>query len=491
MTTVPQPADLANTYACTYDLPTRPAPAGQAGAWNRLIEVKGGTVVVAKFEYDGLNRRVKKFINTGEDASYDEWQHFYYNTGWQLLETRKSTDEEDTAPDTLQPEYQYVWSKRYIDAPVLRDENKDDDDDCTNGSDERLYYLTDANMNVTCLTDTGGDAVERYRYDPYGRVTIYTGGWGSRSSSSYDNSILYAGYYRDVETELYHVRNRFYHSPLGRWLQRDPIGYAGGMSLYEYTGSNPVARLDPAGLEWKIKRKNWKDRATVEGDCDDTIDDLAKKINMEPSKFRRWLRAKDGKRLPKKASDRIKSRRKFTIPNKIFVGVGKMYSSARMFTGRTPKRVYDILDAKGFNVTYRDWNSGFQYTRIGGTHSFQIEPGDRWTSDDIPNDSDLYGLVYFGHGYGRWGKLSGVFASQDPMTGVLDIGNGTAGYHGPGLAYDGQFGVLILKSCYAKQGGWGKKASSTAHAAVAVWLGDGVEAMGFDSGILEAARNAK
>jgi hypothetical protein len=39
-----------------------------------------------------------------------------------------------------------------------------------------------------------------------------------------------------------------YHPTLGRWLQRDPIGYADGMGLYEYVSTSPVAACDPHGL---------------------------------------------------------------------------------------------------------------------------------------------------------------------------------------------------------------------------------------------------
>ena len=35
---------------------------------------------------------------------------------------------------------------------------------------------------------------------------------------------------------------------LGRWIQRDPIGYAGGINLYEYVVSNPVGSTDASGL---------------------------------------------------------------------------------------------------------------------------------------------------------------------------------------------------------------------------------------------------
>ena len=259
MTTVPDPSDLTDTYTCSYD------------AWNRLAFVwvdsnsdgdhDAGETVIARYEYDGRNRRTKKHLNADTDDDFDEYRHFYYNASWQILETRKSTSE-NTLPQTLKPERQYVWSVRYIDAPVLRDENKDDDDDCIDGQDERLYYLTDANFNVTCLVNTGGVAVERYVYDPYGKVTILNGAnnvdkdgavteWtedGDQTASDVDNSHLYCGYYQDWETGLYHVRRRTLHPYFG-WVQRDPIGYADGMSLYEYVRCQPAHALDFSGLE--------------------------------------------------------------------------------------------------------------------------------------------------------------------------------------------------------------------------------------------------
>jgi len=51
----------------------------------------------------------------------------------------------------------------------------------------------------------------------------------------------------DPETELHYVRNRTYSPALGRWVQRDPIGYAGGINLYGYVGGRAVVALDPTG----------------------------------------------------------------------------------------------------------------------------------------------------------------------------------------------------------------------------------------------------
>jgi hypothetical protein len=39
------------------------------------------------------------------------------------------------------------------------------------------------------------------------------------------------------------------HPVLGRFMQRDPMGYVDGMSLYEYVKSEPVEGVDPTGFD--------------------------------------------------------------------------------------------------------------------------------------------------------------------------------------------------------------------------------------------------
>ena len=39
-----------------------------------------------------------------------------------------------------------------------------------------------------------------------------------------------------------------YNSAVGRWMQRDPTAYEGGMSVYQYGASGPSTHLDPLGL---------------------------------------------------------------------------------------------------------------------------------------------------------------------------------------------------------------------------------------------------
>ena len=62
------------------------------------------------------------------------------------------------------------------------------------------------------------------------------------------NPYLFTGRRWDAEISLYYYRARHYSPTLGRWLQRDPLGYADGASLYGYGASNPVRFVDPWGL---------------------------------------------------------------------------------------------------------------------------------------------------------------------------------------------------------------------------------------------------
>ena len=71
-----------------------------------------------------------------------------------------------------------------------------------------------------------------------------------------DNSVGYDGYWFDLagateatSSGLYMVRHRVYDPRLGRWLQRDPLGYVDGMSMLIFTKSSPIMELDPLGLD--------------------------------------------------------------------------------------------------------------------------------------------------------------------------------------------------------------------------------------------------
>lgn len=126
------------------------------------------------------------------------------------------------------------------------------------------HYLHDALGSVIGLVNSVGTLVERYTYDPYGKVFIEKwqtdgqggGQWLASAEpnsgmpySSVGNPLLWTGHRYDAAVGLYHTLFRFYDPTLGRWLQRDPIEYtAGSINLYQYVNGNPIRFTDALGL---------------------------------------------------------------------------------------------------------------------------------------------------------------------------------------------------------------------------------------------------
>jgi len=238
MTTIPKPGDPTLSFAATYD------------AWNRLVKIVEGSNTIAEYEYDAAKRRIVK--KTYLAGVLDSTRHLYYTdpSRWQVIEERLNT--------STSAERQFIWGLRYIDDLILRE--RDTTSPANGILNERLYSLQDANWNVTALIDSSGIIQERYSYAAYGSPEFLTSTFGLRTSSTYDWETLFAGYRYDSHVAQYHVRHRVLHVNLGAWLQRDPIGYADGVNLYEYVGSDPNAMTDPTGLQllgvgglcWKI-----------------------------------------------------------------------------------------------------------------------------------------------------------------------------------------------------------------------------------------------
>jgi RHS repeat-associated protein len=114
---------------------------------------------------------------------------------------------------------------------------------------QRYFYLCDGHGNVAALTDSGGNVVERYRYDAYGRPEFLDalGAVKSVSCSDYGNPLLFQSRNFDPETGLCYFRARYYSPALGRFLSRDPNEYADATNLYQYCLQNPGNLRDPSG----------------------------------------------------------------------------------------------------------------------------------------------------------------------------------------------------------------------------------------------------
>jgi RHS repeat-associated protein len=102
-------------------------------------------------------------------------------------------------------------------------------------------YLGSIRMVVNAST---GAVAQSLEYDAFGRVLSETGA-GFQPFG-------FAGGIYDVDTKLVRFGARDYDPGMGRWTNKDPIGFAGGdTNIYAYVGNDPVNRLDASGLrDW-------------------------------------------------------------------------------------------------------------------------------------------------------------------------------------------------------------------------------------------------
>ena len=106
------------------------------------------------------------------------------------------------------------------------------------GTSSRRWLMEDERGSVVAVADDTGAAIAINTYDEYGRP-----GAGNLGRFQYTGQAYIAS------LGLYTYKARFYAPSLGKFLQPDPIGYAGGMNLYAYVGGDPVNWNDPSGLK--------------------------------------------------------------------------------------------------------------------------------------------------------------------------------------------------------------------------------------------------
>ena len=82
--------------------------------------------------------------------------------------------------------------------------------------------------------------------------------WQAKNAA-YDRAVIldqigglnlgFPGQYQDIETGLWINGFRTYDDSIGRYLESDPMGLAGGVNSYAYAQANPISLVDPSGLE--------------------------------------------------------------------------------------------------------------------------------------------------------------------------------------------------------------------------------------------------
>jgi RHS repeat-associated protein len=104
---------------------------------------------------------------------------------------------------------------------------------------KRYFVFTNHISAPIRVEDESGRVVWRARLDAYGSAHI-------SNDSTIEMPLRLPGHYFDAETGLHYNRFRYYSPELGRYIQSDPFGVAGGTNLYSYT-SNPLKYVDVRG----------------------------------------------------------------------------------------------------------------------------------------------------------------------------------------------------------------------------------------------------
>jgi RHS repeat-associated protein len=173
----------------------------------------GTNAIVSDYLYDpALRQRQKNVSNVKTN---------YYYSGFQRL---ADYDASVSTPGTLLNRYVYGTG---MDEVLIQ---------VTSGG-TKIYYQQNQQGSVIATTNSSGTVLNRYTYGPFGESASLTGVTHG-----------YTGQRYDAETGLYYYKMRYYSPKIGRFLQPDPIGMAGGINLYCYVGNSPTTANDPLGL---------------------------------------------------------------------------------------------------------------------------------------------------------------------------------------------------------------------------------------------------
>jgi RHS repeat-associated protein len=202
-------------FSATYTPENRPS---------QITRKRDAVTETIQYTYDANGLRVKRSLVGGVTSQ------FHYGPDDRLLFT---TDGAGTVTSS------YVWNGPAL-AAVLSGASL--------STDLRYPHLNRLG-NVMALTDSTGAPTVKYAYQPYGFTYRETVPAGAADA----NFLTFVGGLgvQDEGVGLFYMKNRFYDANTGRFLQRDPIGFEGGINLYAYVENNPVLNIDPEGLwEW-------------------------------------------------------------------------------------------------------------------------------------------------------------------------------------------------------------------------------------------------
>jgi len=214
-------------YDLRHNLSARTGPSGTIryvrDDEDRLVRIEGGAGGVWEAGYDPFGRRLWK-ARAGERTEF-VWD------GDRLAAERD--------PDGRLRVYVYPDERSMV--PLLFVDYPDAKADPATG--ERRFVFTNQIGVPVRVEDDAGDVLWAAEVEPYGAVRIAPG-------ARVELNLRFPGHYFDPETGLHYNRFRYYSPELGRYLESDPIGLAGGDNVYAYP-ANPLVEVDVLGLSCK------------------------------------------------------------------------------------------------------------------------------------------------------------------------------------------------------------------------------------------------
>jgi len=195
--------------------------------FQKLISVKNNTGQnVAEYSYDENGIRTTKKVN-------DVTHEYFYNDDVLNMEIIKKGD-------AIQSYIIYEWKDSEPMGMIVK--TKDEEGIFKT---KAYHFITNHRGDVLRILNEVNNVVGSYEYDSYGNILNVSG------DVAKENSIRYAGYYYDTETNNYYLQARYYNPSNAQFLSLDP--YSGddeepsSQNGYSYVNGNPIMLTDHSG----------------------------------------------------------------------------------------------------------------------------------------------------------------------------------------------------------------------------------------------------
>ena len=189
----------------------------------RLVAVQKNGQPLVKYAYNPLGQRISKTLLPSNQTTY-------------FLYSEEGLVGEYDQQGQLKQEYAYDPTAPWMSQPLFSRVKRNDTQAWAVS-----YFGTSHLGTPEVAFEKSGEVTWRAKAQAFGETQV--------TLNTIDNVLRFPGQYFDAETGLYQNYFRDYDPQLGRYVQGDPIGLAGGMNIYQYVLGNPLYWVDLWGLD--------------------------------------------------------------------------------------------------------------------------------------------------------------------------------------------------------------------------------------------------